>query len=220
MRWCAFSSVFWPWMNCKTIVEDLQDIIKFKRTISVHKSLREMIMCNKIPAGGATDWTVSKGWVCLSLSLSLSLSQLGQCDITRTWCTTVSYHSQQWPLTDRGQNDPNTHTKTAFRNAHSGDGDLLASVSSGSSGGSSTSSPLLSSSTNGSCDGMTGSCREKTDDTGKVFFKCLFSFSSLRLQIRISLIPTWKLLLLLYEIKRCINIFIIIYQNLITFSTS
>lgn len=95
------------------------------------------------------------------VSLSLSLSQLGQCDITHTWCTTVSYHSQQCPLTDRGQNDPNTPTKTAFTHAHSGDGDLLASVSSGSSGGSSTSSPLLSSSTNGSCDGMTGSCTEK-----------------------------------------------------------
>lgn len=42
----------------------------------------------------------------------LALSQVGQRDITHTWRTTVSIRSQQRPLTDRGENDPNTHTKT------------------------------------------------------------------------------------------------------------
>lgn len=56
----------------------------------------------------------------ISMSFALFLSQLGQCDITHTWRTTVSSHSQQCPLTDRGQNDPDTHTKTAFKHTQRG----------------------------------------------------------------------------------------------------
>jgi len=60
-------------MNCKTIVEDLQDIIKFKRTISVHKSLREMIMCNAIRfQQGEPQTGLSQRDEYVSLSLSLN----------------------------------------------------------------------------------------------------------------------------------------------------